>query len=147
MLEAVLIELDKYFPEGLCIADLYNLLKDKFDIDPRNTTNKQKIKFDNTIAVMINESLLFVQKWDMEEVDGFLQNPANRVLKDTIRCTLNIKGYELLNQIRIKHSIKGLDTSIKNFNTSSNRWSKWLTYFTFALVVLTIVLVVTNLLH
>ncbi len=41
-----------------------------------------------------------------------------------IKFILNIPGFEFLNQIRIKETIKQLDSSIKNFNASSNKYSK-----------------------
>ena len=105
---------------------------------------------------MILDGIVAVDaNFNKQDFDDFVKDPDHRPLSDTIFCTINIKGFELLNQIRIKQALETLDVSIdtfdnssqksfselnkaiKDFKESSNRSSNWLIILTIVIAIAT----------
>ncbi len=90
----LLVELDKVYPYSLTVNEL-----------------KQKDISSNTILDAMHGELIRTSKRPDEEYDIDARMP----------CCLTAKGFEYLNQIRMKKTLQQLDASIKDLNDSSNK--------------------------
>ena len=115
---SILQILDEAFPEGRAVSDL----RTSFNVTNRNPAALGRKRFDNIIKIMILDRIVAVDaNFNEQDFDAFVNNPDHRQLSDTIFCTINSKGFELLNQIRIKQALETLDASIDTFDNSSRK--------------------------
>lgn len=110
--------LDREFPVYRTIEDI----RQNFGIN-KDIINQETRNFCNIIKVMLNGDLLDIDRpncqyqldeWKKKGDDWFFSNGIWM-----IRGVLSVRGYELLNQIRIKQSLEKLNTSIRDFDESS----------------------------
>lgn len=70
------------------------------------------------------------------------ENHEEEIIRTGQEYRLNTKGFEFLNQIRIKKSLNNLDSSIKKFDKTASKQANILIILTIAIVILTIILVI-----
>lgn len=121
-LKKLLGALDKSYPESLLtLGELRQKVSDLHQIQVS----------DDLIHEAISRELIFYPPYK-----------PNSSLGADDSIGLGIKGFELLNQIRIKEALGQLDDSIKKFNKSSDKASYTITILTLAMTILTVVIVI-----
>ncbi len=114
-LDKLLAALEKSYPEGLTVSEL----RERFSFE-----------IDDTIHDAVRGRLIFYPNY----------HPGGNFLPQT-KIYLDVKGLELLNQMKMKEAVDKLDVSINNFNKSSDKYSKKSIELTYAVYVFTILVV------
>ncbi len=108
--------LEESYPDGLTVSEL----REKFSSD-----------IDDTIHDAVRGHLIFYPIYD----------PGGNFLAESI-IYLDVNGFGLLNQMKMKEAVDQLDVSIRKFDESSDKSSKIIQRYTAMLIVLTILLLV-----
>ncbi|MDO9098999.1 MAG: hypothetical protein Q7U60_12885, partial [Candidatus Methanoperedens sp.] len=107
--------LEESYPEGLRVSEL----RERFSLD-----------IDDRIHDAVRGRLIFYPNYD----------PGGNFLPQT-KIYLDVNGFGLLNQMKMKEAVDRLDVSIRRFNESNDKYSKELIYLTRAIYTFTIIVV------
>jgi hypothetical protein len=125
--------------------ELMGLLEEVDKAPPGNRLSQSQLKtiLKKWYAPNITENLI-KEAYQIDLIrnttDPIRQHGLNDV-NDNTQFFLTIKGFEFLNQIRIKKALEKLDDSINKFNVSSENASKKMIELTFAIYAFTVIVV------
>ncbi len=110
----VLILLDQRFPDELSFGEI----RKELSIRLYNSRDGRRKLIDSALKTLKNGKYIDVLE-DKSFNSPESKEEARSIQSDMLRVRLNAKGFELLNQIRIKQTLESLNSSIRNFDGSS----------------------------